>query len=982
METNTGFFAQRSILENTVARVEKKAERTDTVLNSLRPLLDDADLRREFFQLLKSPAWLEPLDRAGFFEHPQAPERVEGGVRYPVWLASQYLARMATHAPQEVAVIFSRLKIENPSVLIDILNAANKMPADVAASLVPTICEAIEAGALWLHFSNATNFCVQLATESQTDAAMTLAKTLFAPQFGQGEEEPSRRDKHWYMEGLKKVVPVLTAKAPNRFIGDLCDWLTALITAKKHTDPDSGSDYSDVWRPAIEEHEQNRTYDFAGEMVGFVRQAFEQAISDGHLTLDVGLAIVDAVGKESGFSIFERLRVHLINCFAEQAPDSARLVMMDRDKFDESDVKHEYAMLMGQRFPMLSQEDRDAWFGWIDAGPDMSSFDASSKSYAGREPNDDDRQNRIHYWQFNRLHWIRDHLDGGRLDFYKKMFAEHGEPLLADLNSYHSSGWGYESPFTLEELSNLSFDEALDKVNTWRPESARGFSRGPEIEGAAETFGQYVSGKAAEFSAHAEMLEGCQPIYVRTFLGKMTEAVQVGEIDVSAVLRLCRWVVEQPLGSDADEDAAARKMVDKGWRWAREEICRFVETMCKAVSEEGPRYAISDYRETIGGLLEHLTRDPAESNIADEAERQNPRTYDFLTSAINSPRGKGVDALVAYARWVAEHVQREEAGRKIVPNGFGDMPEVKAMLEWQIAAENASCEASAVIGAYISLFYRIDPSWVTENASKIFDLAAIEREPTRAFGWAAWNTFLVWGQAHVDFYRMLRSQYVYAVEHLSEAVLPPNARETPLHHLGEQLVILYGRGNLVANDDEQLLFQFLRAASSDVRSQTIAFVGQSLGNDERVPDAVMERFQKLWDWYWPEWGQKDVQARPQSGLFGSWFTCKQFPVEWRLERLEAFLTSLPMPESAEQIVEHLADIADTHVETATRILDLMVRADKEDWRAYAWHDPAKKILESALRGNEVERGMASQLIDYLGRRGYVEFGELLRGEPI
>ena len=207
--------------------------------------------------------------------------------------------------------------------------------------------------------------------------------------------------------------------------------------------------------------------------------------------------------------------------------------MMNRAMLDKNELKHEYAMLMGQRFPMLSSEDRNIWLGWIDAGPDMSGFDSSAKSYAGREPSDDDRRNRIHYWQFNRLHWIREHLCGDRLDSTSKMLAENGEPQLADLNTYHSSGWGCESPFTLDDWSSVSFAEALDKVDTWRPGASRGFLRGPEIEGAAGTFGQYVGGKAVEFSAHAEMLKGRQPIYVRTFLGKMTEAVQVGEIDVT-----------------------------------------------------------------------------------------------------------------------------------------------------------------------------------------------------------------------------------------------------------------------------------------------------------------------------------------------------------------------------------------------------------------------------------------------------------------
>ena len=62
------------------------------------------------------------------------------------------------------------------------------------------------------------------------------------------------------------------------FIPKLCDWLEAALNAKKNVDRDSGSDTSYIWRPAIEEHGQNRDYDFAGVMVGFVREGIEKAI--------------------------------------------------------------------------------------------------------------------------------------------------------------------------------------------------------------------------------------------------------------------------------------------------------------------------------------------------------------------------------------------------------------------------------------------------------------------------------------------------------------------------------------------------------------------------------------------------------------------------------------------------------------------------------------------------------------------------------
>jgi hypothetical protein len=271
---------------------------------------------------------------------------------------------------------------------------------------------------------------------------------------------------------------------------------------------------------------------------------------------------------------------------------------------------------------------------------------------------------------------------------------------------------------------------------------------------------------------------------------------------------------------------------------------------------------------------------------------------------------------------------------------------------------------------------------VKANAPRIFDLTVIEREPKIAYGWAAWNSFLKWGQTRASHYQILRPQYVYAVEHLAEAVLPPNCGRTPIHHLGEHLVVLYGRGDLKtsSSDDEKLLFDFLQAADSDVRSQTIAFVGSSLGQSKAVPDAIIGRFQKLWDWYWPQFGEKDVVARPPSGLFGSWFRCEQFPIGWRLEAIEAVVALPQIPDLAEKVVERLAEIAEAHAEhvgAATRILDRMIRADKEGWRAYAWRGSAMNILGLAMRGDGAARAVARKLIDDLGRRGYQEFGDLL-----
>jgi len=146
--------------------------------------LSDPDVRREFFRTLERADWITPLREAGYFDNPPKPIATpSAGVQHPIWPESMYLARMAPHAPAEVASIFADIEIDNVSVIGDMLDAAMAMPANVAATLVPAISRVAQEGTLWLHFKDASDLCVRLVGGDEVPAAMTLAETLFAPKF-------------------------------------------------------------------------------------------------------------------------------------------------------------------------------------------------------------------------------------------------------------------------------------------------------------------------------------------------------------------------------------------------------------------------------------------------------------------------------------------------------------------------------------------------------------------------------------------------------------------------------------------------------------------------------------------------------------------------------------------------------------------------------------------------------------------------------
>ncbi len=875
---------------------------------------------------------------------------------------------MASHAPSEVAAIFAALETDNVSIIGDLLKAALAMPADIAATLVPAVSQAARSGQLWtVYFTDAAKLCMHLANGDEISPAMDLVDALFEPKSEEREDLPHGRDRYWYEKELAKLLPVLIARRPHEFLLRLCNWLNTSVSVRLDVDPDKGSDHSYLWRPAIEEHAQNADYEFPGVLVGFVRDGFEQAVRDELM------AVVDAFGilERFRYVIFRRMRLYLINEFGEGIPELVQRTIMDRSLFDDRQYVHEYAMLVGRRLNMLTPGDRRTWFEWIDAGPDMSDLEGLD---------DEQRRDGARYWQFQKLHCVRKHLGGGRKEFYEEMLAEGGEPRLADLNVYHESGWGRVSPMTVDDLAKLSFPNVLDRVCSWRP-AQRGF-REPDIEGLASTFEKYVGTDPRLFSTQAKALIGRPAIHVRAFMSQMVEAVTAHrDIDVASVLGLCDWVLTRPVSERTTPDEAEGVLADKDWRWTRDQTASFIKALCNAIVEGRPEFPMERFRKRFWLLVSVLCRDEPTSDIVDDGSREDPRVRDYLTLGINSPRGRAVEAALAYARWVADHIKKTKGEREVVPGGFDAMPEVREMLEWQIEAGNRSIEALAVVGSQVNLIYSIDKNWLAANAARLFDLEGVAQSSSTASGWAAWNAFLVWISPHIEFYRLFKEQYAYAVTQCAQVALTEEAREQPMFRLGDHLMVLYGRGQLGLDEDQGLLRRFLNDSDPEIRRHAVGFVGRSLEDEKTISEEVVSRFMALWEVYWAGAGKKDAKERPDAWLFGKWFSSGKFPERWALTQLEDFVEVVPIPEPDHGVAEQLAKTCEADIVTAARILDRMVQGDREGWHVSGWQDPATKILHEAMGVGGDARTQAVQTINYLGRRGYTKFGELLDVRP-
>lgn len=973
MSSQTPFF---STLEK-LRQLMRNDQTPEANVPQILPLLSDDSITREFFQMLDDPRWIAPLERSAIFDKPLGAERVQGGdLRCRVWPQSGYLARMAVQAAHEVADIFVAIKTDNWLVACDIIDGAKAMSADQAARLAPKIGELTQRLHLWYKLQDIGEIVARLVAEDQADPALELARGAFAVSPGEGARQRQQHG-YGYFDGLNKsVIPSLVPVRPRETLQLLTNWLTT-ATESTASRREAGEDYSYMWRPAIEDHAQNRDHDFASKLVSPVRDAFELAIRRDKLSIDEALQIL----QQKDYTIYKRLRLHLICEFAEQHPDLARETMLDKELFGDYRAKHEYARLMGLRFDLLDTQQKAEWYKWVNDGPEAIEPDFFDKSVE-----DELRKRQADYWKFQHLYWIREHLSGKRLEFYEQMLNEHGKPTLADFNIYSGEGrWGHDTPYTSDDLAAMEFEAAVAKVVSWRPDREHARFDGPSTEGLASSFLQYVKTDPVRFSSDAVLLKHKPAVYVRSFLQAMKEAVREGTlIHIRPVLALCAWIVSGPVEEQTSGAKEEGALVDRGWQWCRDTIAEFIQDICNAKDDAKRPRCGPKHREALWEVLKPLLDSPTRSYFVKQDAEKDPRLTDWALLMLNSPRGKAMLAVLAYADWVATDLHKDHDKRSSFSGGFTELQEVRDVLEAQLTRADDHFTARAAFGSRLRLLLWLDAEWLGEHVDSIFDLETLEQRPQEAYGWAAWNTFLVSARPHIDFYKMLRSQFDYAVNEAMKLENLQESLEQPFARLAEHLMVLYGRGDLGQHLEEAwktdggIIRRLVTLTDESVRSRAIEFVGMSLQDaDDNLREDIVERFKSLWERYWKEVGENDAKRNPTSSVFGYWFTSEVFEPRWSIQQLENFVRAANKAQPEDIIMERLAQIAGKDQLRSAQIVGYFVEGDHENWQVGLWKESAKTILEVALKKDGKAKTVAEGVIDLLGRRGYVEFGDLL-----
>ncbi len=911
-------------------RVDKLAGSNPSTANAkiLRGQIpQNHDVATQFFRRIDDPAWIGPLEEAGFFGTPPSPIPQEEGFSYPSWPALDYLARMTSRAPEDVARVALAIPAsENFRVYEVLAQIATALPTALAAPftdrlegwLAENTIELVSYGLL----GTIATLVERLAAGGEVAAAIRALGTLLRPSASPEAPDPSsllrevrsrvpRGELPWLMDRLSPTISKLGESVHELFSSLLVEAL--LITRNVDAVDSDGvddewDDWSWIWREAIEDHPRNGNNGLLTILVSAVRNSAFRLIE----MEPTRLAEVVEGFEAHRWSIFRRLALHLLVHF--DSPDSALLVprILDRRAFDERHSSHEHARLLRKFFRRLGEAQQQEILSWIDETSSDVQKIAWLKVIADDVPE---------RWRL-------------RLD---TLIQVHGDrPAVDELPAPTPIYAGPTSPVDHDALVQMSPEALVDFVVSWIPSSTFG---APEPTGLSRAIQSVVERRPDSYAANARLLERLDPTYLRGALdGFASAALAERPFEWVPVIDLCAFATARP------RRIAGRKPtmmgLDANWGGARASVLHLLSE--GLTNNRAPIPA--EARERVWSALRPVLDDPD----GGPPRRRIPAAADPMESSINSVRGNAVRSAIDYVAWVAQ--------RKTLQ---GMPAEVREELDRQLA--HPSTAILSAFGERISQLAALDEAWCTENMSRIFFSGADGRDP-------AWETYLRYGHLDLRTFRVLRGHYVLAVADLAVADRRL-ARRIAVH-----LASLHWYGHLDFQDDDGLLDNFFAGAPPSVAGHALEHLGRWLHEETPPTSEALMRLKLLWD------KRSKVGRREELEAFGWWFSSGRFEDEWALGQLREVLAAKVLPRASERVAERLANLVPRHLPAVLAMLDLLLQANDQGWGLFGWRGPARAILAAGKASiNEADQHLAAQIANRLcsPAYGYSEFRSLL-----
>lgn len=923
-----------------------------------------------FFEKLDNPNWLTPLKENGFFKTPPPPmEHPDGGTSYPFWPQGLYLKKMAAipEKQSEVLEICLDVETENTRARSDLLEIALLLPAEMSVQIV----EGIEEIDYFLSPEKYGKLIKYFAGNGKISEAVTLANRVLAiqpdprpaPEYG-GHKIPHDPipiiGDYDYEEILEKDFPDFVDAAGLDAIKILLDQYENYI---KHSntdrESDSKDDYSEIWRPAIEDHSQNHKFGIKDVLVTGIRDACERFLAKHPDQMETLLTELES----RGLLTFKRLELHLLRLFPAENEKKITHLLMNKGEFGEKQrLTHEYFLLAEACASLLSAEQRKVLWSWIEKGGevDMDIYIARCKEN-GVEPSDEQVTKYKKNWQMYHLLPFKD-IDPAWSKYFKGLMAVVGEPEFPSFRSWSGgSSWGYKSTISDEQFNEMKPDEIVDFLKKWEP-PPDGDPLEASREGTSRVLATEITNNPAKWSGSLAFFKELDPTYVRSVFSGHRDALRQKKLfDWKPLLNLCLAILTKPIELKGRKPSGFYAD-DPDWNWSRNTIA---ELIIEGLDTEDGKIPL-ELKDEVWKIIETLTHDPHPTPAEEAKQLESDR--DPLTIAINSTRGDAIQAVIRYGIWLKNLTPEDE--RKDW-NLAKNAPEVMKVLNDHLdTAIDPSSGIRALYGERLGNLCWLDMEWVKANIQRIFP------EEQKYFD-AAWETFITFNPAYNDFIPMLLPLYQRAVNEIGKHTRGNHRLHNPEQNLAQHLTLFYCRGKLPL--DKDILKDFYKRASLELRAEVIDFIGRS-AKELEMSDDVRAKFVALAE---NRLAVVKASKTPYIDIqefkdFSWWVYSQKFDDKWSLDMLIEALKLGCDVEGDHLILERYQSLAPKLPLEVITSTEFMVENDKKGWGVPTWGDELSNVIRLVLNSkNDVAITKAQEFIHRLVAKGHPQYKDLL-----
>lgn len=937
----------------------KKPSKDDVLY--LKTLLTSWSAYAYFFEKAEDN-WFNPLLNAGFFKKPPVQQN---------WPESRYLVKIAPKNPKKVMVVIKDCSItKNPSIHDDFLQAAMNMPVKIGKEIFGLLQKNHWLESRYHIFlpHKLAEFMKKLTNNGNLKPALLIARILIdvsadKPKRIKGikgplsiihpDAKPIFGDEWLYRRIITEDMEEIKKKEPKKIFLTFCSKLEKALELEERGGKNAKNfyEYSHIWRPSIT---QPRT---------LTHEDVKNALMDGIISiinpiegneLNRSRTIADTL-KSFKHPIFRRVELYLYKKFPGQFKNDINRILTDKRAIRAHNLKREYIPLLEEQFQNLKKESQDKILKEIRSGFGMK----RDKKWPVKKFNFTVANHQLLY-----LQPLAGKLPKDYDKLYKDLLKKYGKAY--DDDGGIKSFTGPTSPITLDDLSQKDPGEIINYLISWVPPKDK-FGE-PSTEGLGRLFQQIVLDKSLEFSKLAPILfqKRLRPVYIYHLFYGLKDALRQNKcFEWEPVVDLCILIINV---KDYSEFPKTSDDFEPDWRAVKKSMIDLIGDGFSSKDCNIP-YTL---REKIWSIIEFVSND--EDPTPEHEKKYGGENMDPATMSINTTRGEALHAVIKYALWCSQNLYPNPEEALKIKSKL--VTEAKSTLEKHLDVKiDPAVSIRAIYGWYLPNLFYLDKEWLIKNLNNIFP----ENQKEQEFFWAAWETFLSNSVYH-DLFPIVKEKYRFAISLLGKNSGKKHRYANLDELLPHHFMIIYA--NDLGNSDD-LIKDFFEKAPNEALGVAHSFTGRAILKKElsKIPDdktvVKIEKLKKLWEERLNI--PKEKQGKEEFKEFGWWFERSPFERKWTIDMMARTVEITEGEIEPEyEIPKTLLSYVDEFPYQTINILYLIAKGDKTNWRIQSSGGEYKEIIQRTMKNkNEKAKKIAVDLINYLGKRGYLEYRDLL-----